>query len=51
MDTTLSEQDDIDQIPPDVYRRRWVILGVLCTSLLIIVIGNTKNGLPLVMGQ
>src|SRR4051794_3038379 len=47
MDTTLSEQADIDQIPPDVYRRRWVILGVLCTSLLIIVIGNTSLNVAL----
>jgi len=36
------ELDEINEIPPDVYRRRWVILGVLCTSLMIIVIGNTS---------
>src|SRR4051794_31555009 len=28
-------------IPDDVYRRRWAILAVLCTSLMIIIIGNT----------
>jgi len=47
VDTTLSEQEDINEIPPDVYRRRWVILGVLCTSLLIIVIGNTSLNVAL----
>jgi EmrB/QacA subfamily drug resistance transporter len=40
--TTSAELDEINEIPPDVYRRRWVILGVLCTSLMIIVIGNTS---------
>ena len=33
-----SEYDDLD---PHVHDRRWVILGVLCVSLLIIVIDNT----------
>src|SRR6476646_9235617 len=47
METTLSELDDINQIPPDVYHRRWVILGVLCTSLIIIVIGNTSLNVAL----
>jgi EmrB/QacA subfamily drug resistance transporter len=28
-------------IPEDVFRRRWAILAVLCTSLMIIIIGNT----------
>src|SRR4051812_25429621 len=45
--TTFVDQDDIDQIPPDVYQRRWVILGVLCTSLMIIVIGNTSLNVAL----
>jgi MFS transporter, DHA2 family, integral membrane protein len=40
--STSIELDEINEIPPDVYRRRWVILGVLCTSLMIIVIGNTS---------
>ena len=30
-----------------MYRRRWVILGVLCTSLIIIVIGNTSLNVAL----
>jgi len=47
METTLIDQDDINEIPADVYRRRWVILGVLCTSLLIIVIGNTSLNVAL----
>ncbi|MBI5089184.1 MAG: DHA2 family efflux MFS transporter permease subunit [Actinobacteria bacterium] len=42
-----SVTDELDQIPPDVYRRRWLILGVLCTSLLIIVIGNTSLNVAL----
>src|SRR4051812_16154793 len=28
-------------IPPDVYARRWWILAVLCTSLMIVIVGNT----------
>lgn len=43
MDTSAAiEHDDTNQIPPDVFRRRWVILGVLCLSLIIIVLGNTS---------
>ncbi len=38
---------DIAEIPPDVYQRRWMILAVLCTSLLIIVIGNTSLNVAL----
>ena len=41
------EYDETSQIPPDVYQRRWVILGVLCTSLMIIVIGNTSLNVAL----
>ena len=29
------------EIDPLVYRRRWAILAVLCTSLMIVIIGNT----------
>ena len=29
-------------IDPEVYRRRWAILAVLCASLLIVIIGNTS---------
>jgi EmrB/QacA subfamily drug resistance transporter len=39
--------DDRDEIDPAVYRRRWMILGVLCTSLMIIVIGNTSLNVAL----
>ena len=28
-------------IAPDVYGRRWGILAVLCTSLMIVIVGNT----------
>lgn len=40
-------QDPTGEIPPEVYHRRWVILGVLCTSLIIIVIGNTSLNVAL----
>lgn len=33
--------DDLDGIDPAVYHRRWAILAVLCTSLVIVIIGNT----------
>jgi EmrB/QacA subfamily drug resistance transporter len=39
--------DPSGEIPPEVYHRRWVILGVLCTSLIIIVIGNTSLNVAL----
>jgi EmrB/QacA subfamily drug resistance transporter len=39
--------DPTGEIPPEVYHRRWVILGVLCTSLIIIVIGNTSLNVAL----
>jgi EmrB/QacA subfamily drug resistance transporter len=42
MDASVIEYDETGQISPDVFRRRWVILGVLCMSLIIIVIGNTS---------
>ena len=32
---------DVDPIDPRVHERRWLILGVLCMSLLIIVMDNT----------
>ncbi|MFV0256941.1 MAG: DHA2 family efflux MFS transporter permease subunit [Acidimicrobiales bacterium] len=35
------EAEELDGIDPTVYERRWKILGVLCTSLLIVIIGNT----------
>ncbi len=30
------------EIEPSIYQRRWAILAVLCTSLLIVIIGNTS---------
>ena len=48
MDTNATlTHDPTGEIPPDVYHRRWVILGVLCTSLIIIVIGNTSLNVAL----
>ena len=35
------ERPGLDELDPHVHERRWVILGVLCVSLLIIVIDNT----------
>lgn len=36
-----------DHIDPDVYRRRWWTLGVLCLSLLIVMVGNTSLNVAL----
>lgn len=36
-----------DEIPAQVYARRWYILGVLCTSLLLIVLANTSMNVAL----
>ena len=46
-ESTTIEYDETNEIPADVFRRRWVILGVLCTSLMIIVIGNTSLNVAL----
>ncbi len=35
------------EIEPAVYRRRWAILAVLCTSLMIVIIGNTSLNVAL----
>lgn len=35
------------EIEPAVYHRRWVILAVLCTSLMIVIIGNTSLNVAL----
>ena len=35
------EAIDYDGIDPHVYDRRWKTLAVLCTSLLIVIVGNT----------
>lgn len=39
--------DHIDNIDPDVLRRRWWSLGVLCLSLLIIMVANTSLNVAL----
>ena len=39
--TTDIDRPGSDELDPHVHDRRWVILGVLCMSLLIIVIDNT----------
>lgn len=36
-----------DYIPEDVYRRRWYTLGVLCLSLLVVMVGNTSLNVAL----
>lgn len=36
-----------DYIPDDVYERRWWILGVLCLSLMVVMIGNTSLNVAL----
>jgi EmrB/QacA subfamily drug resistance transporter len=37
----------VDEIPANVYARRWTILGVLCASLLLIVLANTSMNVAL----
>src|SRR3954470_2037623 len=46
LDLTVSEVDD-EEIPSHIYDRRWTILGVLCMSLMIVVIGNTSLNVAL----
>lgn len=36
-----------DYVPEQVYERRWIILGVLCLALLIVMIGNTSLNVAL----
>jgi EmrB/QacA subfamily drug resistance transporter len=38
---------DTGGIAPDVYARRWAILGLLCTSLIIVIVGNTSLNVAL----
>ncbi len=49
MDTTPEPAPMVDDhgIDPAVYHRRWIILGVLCLSLLIVIIGNTSLNVAL----
>ncbi|MCE7080729.1 MFS transporter [Streptomyces sp. ST2-7A] len=39
--------DDLDGIPPDVYRRRWRVLTAMCTSLLTVMLANGSLNLAL----
>ena len=41
MSAPTLEREELDPLDPHVHERRWLILAVLCTSLLIIVIDNT----------
>jgi EmrB/QacA subfamily drug resistance transporter len=45
-DLAVSVGDDI-AVPENVYRRRWLILGVLCLSLIIVVMANTSLNVAL----
>jgi len=45
--TTDAATADDHGIDPDIYERRWKILAVLCTSLLIVIIGNTSLNVAL----
>jgi EmrB/QacA subfamily drug resistance transporter len=40
--TPVDPTIDYEGIDPAVYQRRWLILAVLCTSLMIVIIGNTS---------
>src|SRR5262245_3300175 len=39
--TVAMTHDEYDGIDPHVYDRRWKTLAVLCTSLMIVIVGNT----------
>ena len=43
----MLDADALDGIDPEVYRKRWWTLGVLCLSLLIIMVGNTSLNVAL----
>ncbi|MEA3185069.1 MAG: hypothetical protein QOJ74_1546, partial [Ilumatobacteraceae bacterium] len=42
--SSTSAQIEID---PEVYQRRWKILAVLCTSLMVVIVGNTSLNVAL----
>ena len=42
MTTTSPATPPHHEIEPEIYQRRWAILAVLCTSLMIVIIGNTS---------
>ena len=43
----MLDADALHGIDPEVYRKRWWTLGVLCLSLLIIMVGNTSLNVAL----
>ncbi len=43
----MLDADAYEGIDPEVYRKRWWTLGVLCLSLLIIMVGNTSLNVAL----
>lgn len=45
------EVPGLDGIAPDVFARRWKILGVLCASLMIVIVGNTVLNVALLTLQ
>ena len=47
LDAPAASVFDDDGIPASVLARRWAILGVLCTSLLLIVLANTSMNVAL----
>ena len=46
-DDRPADLNEYEDIPLDIYNRRWIILAVLCTSLMIVVIGNTSLNVAL----
>ena len=46
MDAVVPTPPD-PEIDPDIYERRWLILSVLCMSLVIVIIGNTSLNVAL----
>jgi EmrB/QacA subfamily drug resistance transporter len=51
--SAVADHADTFGVPPDVYHRRWVILGVLCISLVVIVINvsSLNVALPTIQGR
>ena len=49
--TPAGGPDDLDGIAPDIFARRWKILGVLCASLMIVIVGNTVLNVALLTLQ
>jgi EmrB/QacA subfamily drug resistance transporter len=51
--SVVDDHADTFGVPPDVYHRRWLILGVLCISLVVIVISvsSLNVALPTIQGR